>query len=108
MTHLNQLRSELAFFNASASGKEETTDANFKDAENLIYTGLSSGSLTGMKEALDATVAKNKINATYMVNNARRNVWSLFGVEDKYQDVTDKNTQTTPASTIVGRRQAGK
>lgn len=83
--HLNQLRSELAFYNAAVQGKTSADLVEFQEAERIIKNGLSSGSLAGFQEALKASVQKMGTVLQGSVDRSSKQVWELFGLGDKYQ-----------------------
>ena len=88
--HLNQLRAEIAFFNAAASGKTSTTEADFEEASNLIKDGLAIWTIEWFREAMESTVIKMAQNSKINVDYARKNVWELFWVWWQYQPISSK------------------
>lgn len=78
--HLNQLRSELALYNASASGKSTADDSDRAEAERIIKDGFAKGSITGFQSALKASVEKMDNTLQQNVERTNGQVWSLFGV----------------------------
>lgn len=83
--HLNQLRSEIALYNAAAAGKTSTDDADRKEAERIIKEGFAKGSVTGFQEALKSSVDKMDVVLNDNLNRTQKQVWDLFGVGSKYQ-----------------------
>jgi hypothetical protein len=86
--HLNQLRNDLALYNsASRDGSGEVFVSDMKEAENVIRQGIASGSLTGLQTAINRSVEKMGGVLETGVNRARKDVWNLFGVGDKFKPV---------------------
>lgn len=83
--HLNQLRTELAYYNAAVSGNSQADDKDFAEAERIIKNGVSTGSLTGFKDAITASTEKMGNVLQDSVDNSAKSVWGLFGVEDQYK-----------------------
>ena len=82
--HLNQLRTELAFYNAAVAGKNEVTESDKRDAELVIKNGLNSKSLTGFTSAIESSVEKMKAVLQGSVDRSSQSIWNLFGVGDQY------------------------
>ena len=89
--HLQQLRSEMAMYNAAAAGKigadgqVMTDDGDFKEAERIIKDGFAAKSIQGFDEALNASVGKMDAVLNNSVNTSRKQVWNLFGVGDNFK-----------------------
>lgn len=108
-THLNQLRTEYAYYNAVYSGNGSTTIQDFEEAERTIKNGLSSYGLKGFEEAIKASTIKNEQILQGSIDRSAKAVWNLFGVANKYKSNTPVketvNTNTTlddVYSTITG------
>lgn len=82
--HLNQLRAELAYYNAAVSGNNQADDKDFKNAEITIKNGLNSGSLVGFKNAITSSVEKMRVVLKGSVDRSSKSIWDLFSVGDKF------------------------
>jgi len=98
-TYLNQLRADLAGFNAVSGGKmtengnARTDESDFRAAEKIISSGLNSGGARGLAAAINATGQKNKAIVEDAIDNTTRRVWGLFGVGKNY-----KNKNSPPSA----------
>jgi len=92
--HINQLISEMAGFNAAAQGKDSPDLAQLEEARKVIKDGFAVGGIHGMKEAVEATTEKMKTTMQYNVDDARRQVWDLFGVGQNYKSTIQKQAET--------------
>lgn len=100
--HLNQLRSELAFYNAAVQGKTSADLIEFSEAERIIKNGISSGSLAGFQEAIEASVIKMHDTLQRSVDRSSQQVWGLFGIADKFQSQNAPTTQAdNPFSAVI-------
>jgi len=93
--HLEQLRNEFAMYNAAISGQidangniRQITEADTKKADEIIQNGFASGSIEGFSKALNSSITKMGVVLDSSVNAQNKQVWKLFGVEDKYQAPT--------------------
>lgn len=78
--HLNQLRSELALYNAAAAGKTTADQKDQSEAERIIKDGFAAGSIKGFQSALNSSVEKMDKTLQQNVERTNGQVWSLFGV----------------------------
>lgn len=96
-TYLNQLRADLAGFNAVSGGKmtengnARTDESDFRAAEKTIGSGLSSGGARGLAQAIQETGIKNRAIVDKAIEDTNRSVWQLFGV-GKNWDATHPHT----------------
>lgn len=99
--HLGQLRNELSAYYAATQGRtgNNITMTDQRDAELVIRNGLSTGSLAGLKAAIQNSTAKMDTVMQGSVQRARKAVWDLFGVGQNYPSVA-----TTPST---GSHQVG-
>ena len=88
--HLNQLRSELAYYNAAVQGKTSADLIEFQEAEKTIKDGISSGSLIGFKNAITASVEKMDKTLQGSVDRSNKQIWDLFGVGGNYKTTEQK------------------
>lgn len=97
--HLNQLRSELALYNAAAAGKGQTDDSDYQEAERIIKDGFAAGSITGFQSALKNSVSKMDMVLGKNLDRTNRQIWDLFGVGNKYtyKTIEPQKVDTTPA-----------
>lgn len=73
-----------------ASGTVPTPDdADKATAAAVIANGINTGSATAFKQAIDANEAKVTKVVQNAVTNSQKQVWSLFGVGDKYVGPTN-------------------
>lgn len=86
--HLNQLRSEMALYNAAASGKPSTDQADYAEAEKIIKDGFAAGSVKGFQQALTNSVEKMDAVLSQNVDRTNKQVWDLFGVGENFQGKT--------------------
>lgn len=95
VTYLNQLRADLAGFNAVSAGKmtengnARTDESDFHAAEQVIKNGIDSGGANGLAQAIQITGEKNKAVVGHAVDNANRGIWGLFGVGQNYKNKND-------------------
>lgn len=82
--HLNQLQSELAYYNAATQGRNTTEIRDMDEAAKILKNGIAAGSLVGMKEAIARSVEKMGVVMEQSVDRAQRGVWDLFGVGANY------------------------
>lgn len=83
--YFNDLKNSLSYYYAAQQGKASPDVVDNKDAANVIVGGLAKGGVKGLQTAVQNTTAKMKIVLSGAVDNARQNVWNLFGVGSKYQ-----------------------
>jgi len=83
-THLNQLRAEMAGYNAATMGRTSPIQQDYEEAERLIKNGVSAGSLEGFKNAIKSSVEKMQIALDKRTAEANKKVWELFGVGQNY------------------------
>lgn len=88
---LNQLTNDIALYNAASQGRAPL-QADLEEAKSVVQRGISTGSLTGMQDALTKSVEKMGVVLEGGVNRARKDVWTLFGVGDKFKPVTRDGT----------------
>lgn len=81
---LNALVSDLARYNATASGRSPL-ESDMAEAKATVQRGVAAGSLKGLEAALNRSVGNMDKVLTGSVDRASRGVWKLFGVEDKYR-----------------------
>jgi hypothetical protein len=95
--HLSQLRTELAGYNAAAQGRSgnEITVQDEKQAEAVIKDGISKGGLRGLSTAIDNSTKKMAVVLERSVDTARKSVWDLFGVGDRYKSKVPPRTPPT-------------
>ena len=99
--HLYQLRQELAgYANALSGGTSEITVNDEKNAELVIRNGLSTGSLQGLKTAVENSTSKMGKVLQGSVDAAHQQVWDLFGVGENYQPTYQQSAQTQNVNVI--------
>jgi len=88
---LQQLRTELAGYNAALQGRSGNNIfvQDQLEADRLIKDGLSTGGISGIKKALQDSTAKMKPVLDKNVDKAQKRIWELFGVGDKYKNKYD-------------------
>lgn len=81
--HLNQLRSELAAYNAATQGRSgsSVTVSDNVEAERTIQRGLSTGSLDGLMAAIESSTGKMGAVLEGSVKNTQSAIWGLFGLQ---------------------------
>lgn len=94
--HFEQLKNELAGYFAASQGKTSPDVVDNNDAANAVINGMSTGSLTGFKKAVQDSTNKMSGILQKSVDDARKNVWTLFGVGDKYKSAGDAKKPETP------------
>lgn len=96
-THLKQIISEFAQYNAALEGKTGAELSDVEHAEDVIKNGISANGLTGFAEAIKASTEKMDKVLSSNVDATRKQVWDLFGVGDKYKPpaVSAKDTVET-------------
>jgi hypothetical protein len=99
--HLNQLRNEMAMYNAAAAGQIDA-NGNIREiaksemdriAEQTITNGIANGGIDGLETALKASVSKMGTVLQSSISAQNRQVWDLFGVGSNYKN-TGQNTNT--------------
>lgn len=90
---LNQLVNDIALYNAASQGRG-TLNADMAEAQKLVQNGIAQGTLTGMQNALTSSVEKMGTVLQKGVDRARKNVWDLFGVGDKFKSTEQKSSTT--------------
>ena len=106
--HLNQLRSELALYNAATQGRSGAAGVlaqDFEEASRVLQQGIAAGSLDGLKTAIERSVEKMGTVLAGSVDRANQDVWNLFGVGDKYKPKvprkTDADGTLKPGQTVT-------
>jgi hypothetical protein len=86
--HLNQLRNELAAYNAATQGRSGSSilQTDMNEADKVLRNGMASGSLQGLSTAVANSTGKMKGVMENSVDAARKAVWDTFGVGDKYKN----------------------
>lgn len=102
-THLNQLRAEMAGYNAATQGKNSADVVDYQEAERLINNGLSSGSLQGFTKAIESSTMKMGQVLQNSVDNTRKQVWDLFGVGSNYQPEAARAVAVGGTVTVNGQ-----
>jgi hypothetical protein len=111
--YLNQLRADLAGFNAISGGKTDqhgnahADDSDFREAESVIKTGIDSGGAQGLAQAVQATSSKNKAIVDDAATDANRNIWKLFGVGDNYDKVNGISNTSAAVNLQPGTKYKG-
>lgn len=92
--HLNQLRAELAGYNAALQGRSGSgiTQQDYQEAEHIIRDGLDSKAATGLSDAVHSATGKMKTVMERSVDNSRKAIWELFGVGGKYKPQYGKSS----------------
>lgn len=91
--YLNQLRADLAGFNAVSGGKiglhgqVMTDNADFAVAERVIKDGLSSGGARGLATAIEATRQKNVGIVEKQSVEAQRGIWQALGLGPQFDKI---------------------
>lgn len=96
--HLNQLKSELAYYNAASMGRNSTDVIDINEAEKVLQQGIAAGSLSGLQSALERSVEKMGITLKSSVDRANKQVWDLFGVGSKYQPTASASKQQSSSA----------
>lgn len=101
VTYLNQLRADLAGFNAASGGKigvhgqVGTDNQDFQNAERVIQNGLSSGGARALGQAIESTRQKNVAIVQQQSDEAQRGIWNAFGIGKNF-DATHPGTTPMP------------
>ena len=84
--HLNQLRNDLAQYNAASQGRTggNMLQSDITDAEKVFKQGISGGSLEGIMTAVKRSVERQGMNLEAAVNRTRLDVWKLFGLGNDF------------------------
>lgn len=85
--HLGQLRNELSAYYAATQGRSGAgvTVQDQREAEQVIKNGISSGSLDGLRKAVENSTDKMGKVMSRSVDSSRKQVWNLFGVGEKFK-----------------------
>lgn len=112
IVYLNQMRADLAGFNAASGGKigvhgqTRTDNSDFEKADEVIKNGLSSGGARALADAIEATRQKNVAVAQQQVQEATRGMWSALGIGANY-DATHPKPNGAPAPSGAAQQQGG-
>ncbi len=92
--HLSQLRNELSAYYAATQGRtgNNITLQDQRDAELVIRDGVSTGSLDGLRNAVQSSTEKMGTVMKGSVARAQQAVWSLFGVKKPAASDAKKGT----------------
>lgn len=89
--HLEQLRNEMVAYNLIAQGQintdgslKQATDEQVNRAAEVIKNGVAKKSLAGLATAVDNSTTKMRPVLQASLDAARKAVWDLFGVGDKF------------------------
>ncbi len=82
---LQSMRNDLAGYFAAARGATSPELQDMNDAQKVISDGINAGSTEGFKQAVQDNADKMKGVLERSVDSARKSVWDMFGVGDKYQ-----------------------
>ena len=95
--NLETMRNDLAGYYAASRGAtgNNITDADKRDAEKVIISGLSSGSAEAFKQSLLANEKKVTDVVNRAVDSANKQIWGLFGVGDKYKSTVKQAVSTS-------------
>lgn len=83
-TQLSLMTNDFAGYLAASRGASSPELQDKRDAAEVIANGLNSGSVQAFKDAIMANEHKVTGVVNKAVESANKNVWSLFGVQDKY------------------------
>lgn len=86
---LQTLTNDYAGYLAASRGASSPDDADLNAAANVISNGLNGGSVQAFKDSVESNEAKVSNVVQSAVNSTQQQVWSLFGVGDKYQAPVD-------------------
>jgi hypothetical protein len=113
--YLNQLRADLAGFNAVSGGKiglhgqVQTDNADFAAAERVIKDGLDRGGAQGLAAAIESTRIKNVAVVEKQSDAAQRGVWTSLGLGPQYDKlhsaapVPSRNAKPAPTPEALPR-----
>lgn len=79
------MANDLAGYMAAARGATSPELQDQRDAADIIYNGLSKGSVQAFKDSVNANEEKIAGVVKKAVDDTQKQVWTLFGVGDKYQ-----------------------
>ena len=82
---IEQMRSELAGYNAALRGEAEPDQMDYAAAANIIKDGLSKKGSTGFSKAVAASTNKMGGVLQQNINRTNKQVWDLFGVGEHYK-----------------------
>lgn len=96
--HLNQLRNELAAYNAATQGRTggSITVQDVQEAERTIKNGISAGSLKGLETAVQNSTKKMGSVMQNSVDAANKSVWDLFGVGKNFKSKNNNEPKPDP------------
>jgi hypothetical protein len=99
--YISQLRNETAYYFAASQGKTSPDVIDNQDAGDVITNGISTGSAQGLTDAVTASTEKMKSVLQTSVDSAHQNVWSLFGVGDKFKNAGSSSSGGPAPSTTT-------
>jgi hypothetical protein len=95
---LQTMQNDLAGYYAASRGASQPDDADLRAASNVITNGINAGSAGAFKSSIAANETKVTGVVNQAVDNAHKQVWTLFGVGDKYQAATSGDMITVVSS----------
>jgi hypothetical protein len=98
---IQTMRNDLAGYYAASRGATSPENQDLISADAVIQNGLSSGGAKAFQEYIQANEAKTTNVVNNAVDNARQQVWTLFGVGDKYQSAATIAAQKAPVGSQV-------
>lgn len=91
---LQTMQNDLAGYYAASRGASSPDDADLRAAASVITNGINANSALAFKQAIAANEAKVTNVVNQSVDTAHKQVWSLFGVGDKYQSAAPSSADT--------------
>ena len=80
---LQALVNDIARYNAASTGRAPL-QSDMDEAKATVLRGVSEEGLAGLQASLNRAVKGMNTVMDNNVNRSRRNIWKLFGVEDKF------------------------
>ncbi len=101
-TQIQLMANDLSGYLAAARGAPSPELQDQRDAANIISNGMNGGSVAAFRDSITANEQKVQGVVDKAVDTSRQQVWSLFGVGDKYQkggnSTADTVAQTNDAA----------
>lgn len=98
--HTQQLRNEMAGYFAATQGKTSPDVIDNQDAAEAIKNGLSTGSVAGLKQAVENSTVKMGAVLQNSVDYTQNQVRSLFNVKPNIVSSTTQ-TPSSPTNKVV-------
>lgn len=99
--HLEQLRNEIALYAAATRGSNTAELVDVSAANTTIMSGISSGSLEGLRKAVENSVLKMDANLKNAIDRSKAGVWKIFGLTPPVEKTPTKPVKQATIKDVV-------